>query len=163
VIGILETILIPQDRIKVIKDRPVKQKIEKTLSVKINFKDNLVEINGEGIELFQAKNIVKAVARGFSPERAFRLFDEKEVLEIIELTGLKDKKMKIIKSRLIGTKGKTRIVIEECSGCFISIYGKTVSIIGKYDQINVAKKAIKMIIRGSKHSKVYGFLQQSKL
>ena len=71
--------------------------------------------------------------------------------------------MKIIKSRLIGTKGKTRISIEECSGCFISIYGKTVSIIGKYEQINIAREAINMIIRGSKHSKVYSFLQQAKL
>jgi len=163
VIGILESILVPQDRIKVVKDKPVKQKIEKTINVKMQFNDNLVEINGEGIELFQAKNIVKAIGRGFSPQRAFRLFDEEEVLEIIELSGFKDNKMKIIKSRLIGTKGKTRRVIEECSGCFISIYGKTVSIIGKYDQINIAKEAINMIVRGSKHSKVYSFLQQVKL
>ena len=162
-IGILESILVPQDRIKVVKDKPVKQKIEKTINVKMQFNDNLVEINGEGIELFQAKNIVKAIGRGFSPQRAFRLFDEEEVLEIIELSGFKDNKMKIIKSRLIGTKGKTRRVIEECSGCFISIYGKTVSIIGKYDQINIAKEAINMIVRGSKHSKVYSFLQQVKL
>ena len=162
-IGILESILVPQDRIKVIKDRPTKKKIEKTLNVEIKFNDNLVEIEGEGVELFQAKNIVKAIGRGFSPEKAFRLFDEEEALEIIELSGFRDKKIKIIKSRLIGTKGKARIVIEECSGCFISIYGKTVSIIGKYDQINIAREAIKMIIRGSKHSKVYGFLQQSKL
>ena len=162
-IGILESILVPQDRIKVVKDKPVKQKIEKTINVKMQFNDNLVEINGEGIELFQAKNIVKAIGRGFSPQRAFRLFDEEEVLEIIELSGFKDNKMKIIKSRLIGTKGKTRRVIEECSGCFISIYGKTVSIIGKYDQINIAKEAINMIVRGSKHSKVYSFLQQAKL
>ena len=162
-IKILESILVPKDRIKVIKDRPVKQKIEKTLNVKIKFEDNLVEIKGEGIELFQAKNIVKAIGRGFSPEKAFRLFDEEEVLEIIELTGFKDNKMKIIRSRLIGTKGKTRRAIEESSGCFISIYGKTVCIIGKYEQINIAREAIDMIIRGSKHSKVYGFLQQSKL
>lgn len=162
-IRILETVSVPKDRIKVIKDRPIKQKIEKTLHVEIKFEDNLIEINGEGIELFQAKNIVKAIGRGFSPEKSFRLFDEEEVLEIIQLTGFKDKKMKIIKSRLIGTKGKTRRAIEECSGCFISIYGKTVCIIGKYEQINIAKEAINMIIRGSKHSKVYGFLQQAKL
>lgn len=160
-IKILESILIPQDRIKVVKDGPVKKKIEKTLSVKINFEENLVEINGEGIELFQAKNIVKAIGRGFSPEKAFRLFDEEEMLEVIELE-FKDKKMKIIKSRLIGTHGKTRIVIEEYSGCSMSVYGKTVSIIGKYDQISIAEEAINMILRGSKHGNVYGFLRQTK-
>jgi len=163
VIRILENVLVPQERIKVIKDRPVKQRIEKTLNVTIDFNDNLVEIGGEGLELFQAKNIVKAIGRGFSPKRAFRLFDEEEFLEIIELTGFKDNKMKIIKSRLIGTKGKTRIIIEKDSGCFMSVYGKTVSLIGKYDQIEIAKRAINMILKGSKHSKVYGFLQKTKM
>ena len=38
-----------------------------------------------------------------------------------------------------------------------------VRVIGKYDQINIAKEAIEMIVRGSKHSKVYNFLQQAKL
>jgi ribosomal RNA assembly protein len=162
VVNILESVLVPQDRVKVIKDSPTKQKIEKTLNVKIEFKENLVEIVGEGIELFQAKNIVKAIGRGFSPKRAFRLFDEECFLEIIELSGFKDNKMKVIKSRLIGTRGKTRITIEKDSGCFISIYGKTVSIIGKYNEIEIAREAVKMIIRGSKHSKVYGFLQKAK-
>lgn len=71
--------------------------------------------------------------------------------------------MKVMKSRLIGTKGRTRKAIEEYSGCSVSIYGKTVSIIGEYSQINIAKEAINMVIRGSKHSKIYGFLHQAKL
>lgn len=136
--------------------------IERKLKVSLEFKDNLVEIDGEGIELLQAKSIVKAIARGFSPKRAFRLFDEEEALEIIELEGFKENKMKVLKSRLIGTRGKARIIIEKDSGCFMSVYGKTVSLIGKYDQIEIAKEAVRMILRGSKHSKVYGFLQHSK-
>jgi len=163
VIFILEIVLVPKDRIRVVKDKEVKEKIEKSLNVKLSFQDNSVLIEGEGLELFQTKNIVKAIGRGFSPEKAFRLFNEEENLEIIELTEFKDKKMKTIKSRLIGTDGKTRKMIESCSGCSVSVYGKTVSIIGKYDQINIAKEAINMILRGSKHSKVYGFLQEAKL
>jgi len=129
----------------------------------LSFQENSVIIEGEGIDLFQAKNIVKAIGRGFSPERAFRLLNEEESLEIIELSRFSDKKIKVIKSRLIGTKGKTRRAIEEFSGCSVSVYGKTVCIIGKYDQMNIAREAIKMIIRGAKHSKVYNFLQQAKL
>ena len=161
-IRILETLLVPYDRIKVIKDSPVKKRIEEALNVKIQFNDNLVEIEGKGVELFQAKNVVKAIARGFSPKKAFRLFDEDEALEVIELEGFKDNKMKVIKARLIGTRGKTRIIIEKDSGCFMSVYGKTICLIGKYNEIEIAREAVKMIIRGSKHSKVYGFLQQAK-
>jgi len=91
------------------------------------------------------------------------LLNEEETLEIIKLTGFTDKKIKVIKARLIGTKGKTRRLIENFSGCSVSIYGKTVCIIGNFEQMNIARNAIKMIIRGSKHSKVYGFLQQANL
>jgi ribosomal RNA assembly protein len=162
VVKILEAVLVPEKRINVIKDGPVKSMIERKLNVTLDFKENLVEISGKGVELFQAKSIVKAIARGFSPKRAFRLFDEGESLEIIELEGFKDNKMKIIKARLIGTRGKTRIIIEKDSGCFMSVYGKTVCLIGKFEQIEIAKEAVKMIVRGSKHSKVYGFLQRSR-
>jgi ribosomal RNA assembly protein len=159
--NILENVMVPQDRIKVIRDGPVKQRIEETLKVKISFDDNLVEIEGEGVELFQAKAVVKAIGRGFSPRKAFRLFDEEMCLEIIELAGFKENKMKVVKSRLIGTKGKARRIIEKDSGCFMSVYGKTVSLIGKYEQLEIAKEAVRMILRGSKHSKVYGFLQKA--
>ncbi len=155
--------LVPKERIKVIKDQKTVKKIENSIKIKISFEENSVMIEGEGVELFQAKNIVKAIARGFSPEKAFRLLDEEETLEIIELTGFTDKKMKVIKARLIGTKGKTRKLIENFSGCSVSVYGKTVCLIGNFEQMKIAREAIKMVIRGSKHSKVYGFLQQASL
>lgn len=153
---------VPKERIKVVKDQKIVKKLEGSIKIKLSFEENSVIIEGEGLELFQAKNIVKAIGRGFSPEKAFRLLNEEENLEIIELTGFNDKKMKIIKSRLIGSKGKTRRLIENFSGCSVSIYGKTVCIIGKHDQMTIAEEAIKMIIRGTKHSKVYGFLHQTK-
>ena len=155
--------LVPKERIKIIKDQKTVKKLENSIKIKISFEENSVIIEGEGVELFQAKNIVKAIARGFSPEKAFRLLNEEETLEIIELTEFTDKKMKVIKARLIGTKGKTRKLIENFSGCSVSVYGKTVCIIGNFEQMNIAREAIKMVIRGSKHSKVYGFLQQANL
>jgi len=157
-----EVVLIPKERINILKAKETKERIEKELNVKLTIEENIVEIDGEGLTVYQAKNIVKAIARGFSPERAFRLLNENEQIEIIELRGFTDKKMRIIKSRLIGTKGKARREIEKWSGCSVSIYGKTVSIIGNYNQIEIAREAVNMIIRGAKHSKVYGFLQKVK-
>lgn len=153
--------MVPQERIKVIKDGKTRSNISKSLNVKLTFQENSVIIEGEGIELFQAKNIVKAIGRGFSPENAFRILKEDETLETIELNQFNDSRLKIIKSRLIGTNGKTWRMIEKCSGCSLSVYGKTVSLIGDYEQLNIAREAVQMIIRGSKHSKVYGFLFQA--
>lgn len=158
-----EVVLIPEKRIKVLKSKETREKIEYEVNVKITIQENIVEIEGKGLNLYQAKNIVKAIARGFSPEKAFRLFNENDQMEIIELKDLSDNKIKTIKSRLIGTKGKTRKMIEKWSGCSISIYGKTVTIIGDYKQLEIARGAINMILRGSKHSKVYGFLRKTKI
>lgn len=159
---ILEAVLVPYERVKIIEDGKVSSKIKKSLNVKLSFEENCVSMEGEGLELLQAKTIVKAVGRGFSPENAFRLLNEDENLETIELNQFNDNRIKIIKSRLIGTGGKAWKMIENFSGCSLSIYGKTVSLIGNYEQLNIAREAIKMIIRGSKHSKVYGFLYQAK-
>lgn len=155
--------LIPKDRIGVVKDKEIREAIEKNLNVKLSFKENLVEIDGESLDLFKAKNVVKSIGRGFSPEKAFRLFDEEESLKIIDLSEYSDKKTKVIKSRLIGTRGKTRRSIEYFSKCSVSIYGNTICLIGKYEQIKVAEEAVKRIIRGAKHSKVYSYLQDAKV
>jgi ribosomal RNA assembly protein len=153
----IESVNVPKDRINVIKDEKVKRGVENSLNVKLSFDENSVVIEGEGLDLFTTKNVIKAMGRGFAPDKAFRLFNEEEVLEVIEI-GEETNKLKIIKSRLIGTKGKTRRMIEEFSGCAVSVYGKTVSLIGKYEQISIGKEAVKMIILGSKHAKVYKFL-----
>lgn len=153
--------MVPQERIKVIKDGKTRSNISKSLNVKLTFQDNSVTIEGEGLELFQAKSIVKAIGRGFSPENAFRLLKEDNTLETIELNQFNDSRIRVIKSRLIGTNGKAWKMIEKFSGCSLSVYGKTVSLIGSYEQLNIAREAVQMIIRGSKHSKVYGFLFQA--
>jgi len=158
-----DTLLIPEERVGVVKDKKFKNKLESELKVKIKEYGNSIELEGEGLDLYNAKNIIKAVARGFSPQNAFRLLNEDEELEIINLAGDSDKKIKVIKSRLIGTKGKTRKMIEKYSGCSVSIYGKTVSIIGTHSQMEVAEEAIKMLIYGAKHSTVYNFLIKAKV
>ena len=158
----IEIVLIPKDRIGVIKSKKAKKELEEMLNVKLNFDDNTVLIDGEGLELFKAKTIVKAVGRGFSPVRAFRLVEDEMQFEIIDLGDITENKMKRIKSRIIGAGGKTREYIENSTYCFVSVYGKTISIIGTYENIQNAKAAIKMIMDGARHSSVYRFLDKIK-
>ena len=44
----------------------------------------------------------------------------------------------------------------------ITVYGKTIGIIGKWDGMRIAKEAIQMLLSGSSHSNVYRFLEQQK-
>lgn len=158
----IESVLVPKDRVNVIKDKPTKDRIEKETLVKLSFEENSVQIDGEGLNLFTARNIVKAISRGFAPEKAYRLLNEDELFDVVDI-DFETRKAETIRSRLIGTGGKTRRMIEEFSGSSVSIYGKTVCFIGKYEQIMVAKEAVRMLIEGASHAHVYKFLFDAKL
>ncbi len=152
----IESVLVPKERINIFNERVI-QEIEK-IGVKIRRTENNIEMEGEGLELLRAKNIVKAIARGFSPQNALLLLDESSVLEIIEIPG-NEKNVSRIKSRIIGSEGKARRRLEELTGCTLSVYGKTVSIIGEYENISFARKAVEMFISGASHKTVYRFLE----
>ncbi len=155
-----DSVLIPEDRINVLT-REVLKKIEGQIKVKITLDGNVVEIENDGFDVFIAKNVVRAVGRGFSPKNAFKLFGEENQIEVIALAG-SEKNITRIKSRIIGTKGKTRRLIERYTECVLSVYGKTVSIIGGVEKIKVARKAVEMIIEGAPHSAVYKHLEKSQ-
>lgn len=155
----IESVLVPRERINIFNEKIITE-IEK-LGVKIKRSENSIEIEGEGFEQVQAKNIIRAIARGFSPQNAFLLFNEDMLLEIIEIPG-NEKNIKRIKSRIIGTEGKARKRVEELTGTLLSVYGKTVAIIGGYEKISFAKKAVEMFISGASHKTVYRFLGKQK-
>lgn len=112
--------------------------------------------------VWKTNNIVKAIGRGFSPEVAFALNEDDVYLEVIKLTDYFGKSKKALaryKGRIIGRDGKTRDLIIEMADVSLVVFGKTVSIIGTIDNLLIAKEAIEMILNGSRHKSVYGFLE----
>lgn len=157
----------PLDRIAALigKAGETKKKIEKIGKVKITIDSESgdVEIDGsDPLKLLHAQHVTKAIARGFSPEKAFKLFEEDYLLDILELSDVTDSKKELenIRGRVIGTSGKAREKIEQEAGCFISVYGKTVSIIAKTHNLPKARKAVEMLLRGATHSNVYNTLKR---
>ncbi len=167
------SIRIPQDRIGVLigKNGETRNEIEKISGVKLEIDSetgdvNLDDENPKDPEMpLKVREVVRAIGRGFSPERAYRLFDAGVYLEIIDLkdyTGKNSKRVKTVRSRLIGTRGKTRRLIEELSESYVSIYGNTVSIIGDYIQMEISRESIMMILRGNQHGTVYKYLERKR-
>ena len=166
---------IPKERIGVLigLDGRVKSSIEDRIGVKL-------EIDGEHGEikiildektqdpsmLFKAKDVVVAIGRGFTPDHAFRLIrDEDSVFEMIDLRtifGRSESDIKRIKGRIIGMNGKTRKIIEELSNANVVVYGHTVGIIGTYEQADIARNAVQMLIDGCQHHSVYKFLAKKR-
>ncbi len=166
---------IPKDRIGALigPDGQIKEAIEKKLSVELIIDSETGDVTitlGKEDEdpslLFRAKEVVTAIGRGFSPDRAFRLMrDEDAVLEVIELRELFGRslsELQRVKGRIIGQEGKTRRIIEELTEADVSVHRHTVSIIADVEQMEIAREAIQMLLRGSQHSTVYRFLHRKR-
>jgi ribosomal RNA assembly protein len=120
------------------------------------------DAKAEGLVGLAARDIVKAIARGFSPDRALALRDEDMYLTMMDIrdyVGKSQKHIKRVRGRLIGTNGKTRRIIEELSGAEMSVYGNSIALIGDLDSTDVSKRAVEMILEGSEHAAVYRFLE----
>jgi ribosomal RNA assembly protein len=166
-------IRIPLERVGVLigPDGKTKQRIEEETGVSINVDSKTGEITideskAEDPSLaLKAMDIAKAIGRGFSEERALRLLDSEEYFRAIDIrdyAGKNRKRINQIKGRLIGSKGKTRRIIEELTGVDMSVYGNTVSLIGDMVRMTIAEKAVEMMLEGSEHATVYRFLENKR-
>ncbi|MFB5630566.1 MAG: pre-rRNA-processing protein PNO1 [Nitrosopumilaceae archaeon] len=166
-------IRIPEDRIGVLigKSGQIKSKIEKTCSVKLEIDSESGEIMLSGIgkiddiKPFKAMEVVMAIGRGFSPQNAMRLLKGENALTVIDLrefAGKSPTQIERIKGRIIGEGGKARTNMENLSGTNISVYGRTVSIIGSPTQLKLAVNAISSLSGGSMHGSVYSKLESAR-
>lgn len=159
----IDYLKIPLKYKKILAKRPkIKEEIEKRVGVKIVVNED-IQIEGDGLNVYLAKNILKAFGRGFKIEDAFMLLDDLYALEIIDLSEYtkSQNRIKVVISRIIGSEGKTKKYIEMHTNTKIAVSGKTVSIIGKWDEIELARQAIMMIVNGSTHKTVYRWLEQN--
>ncbi|NIA10151.1 MAG: RNA-processing protein [Nitrospiraceae bacterium] len=160
---------IPLERVAVLigKNGEVKKKIEDYgTEIHVDSKTGDVTIKGDDavVEL-DTQNVVKAIGRGFSPEHAMLLFNENYYFELIDVrdyVGKKTKSIHRVAGRIIGRGGKTRAAIEDATDTKISVYGTTVGLIGGIGGMDVAIRAVEMILNGSNHSTVYHFLDKEK-
>ncbi|MEM0218022.1 MAG: KH domain-containing protein [Desulfurococcaceae archaeon] len=115
------------------------------------------------LDLMKAQNIVKAIGYGFSPERAFRLLEDDQTLEVIDVrqyVGNRPNHVRRVLGRVIGEEGRARRTLEELTSTYISVYEPYVAIIGDYETANIAKRAIEMLIEGRMHSTVYKYVDR---
>ena len=84
------------------------------------------------------------------------------VMNLQEFVGKSTDQMERIKGRIIGEKGKARTNMENLTSTLISIYGKTVSIIGSPNQLKNTIDAISSLSSGSMHGSVYSKLEAVK-
>ncbi len=161
---------VPLDRVAVLigKDGVVKRKIEAAMHVKllVDSKEGDVVIEGEdSLQVYETQAIVKAVARGFHPDRALLLQDERysfDLINVQDYVGHSKKRVLRMKGRVIGREGKARKMVEDATDCSISVYGKTIGFIGRVEDVPVARQAMEMLLEGSPHGNVFKWLEIKK-
>lgn len=159
---------IPKERIAVVigTNGKTKSKIEKETNTKVDIsKEGLVEIvSDNSLDSWIARQIVKAIGRGFSPEHAFMLLDESSSFELIEMKdwAKNESQMKRLKGRVIGEDGKSKRTIEQLTDTHISVYGKTIGILGDSADVQTSRKAIEMLLSGARHATVYNLLENEQ-
>lgn len=162
----MKEVRVPEERVGVLigEGGETKQDIEDLADVKLEIKDNLAVIEGEPLSEMDAVNVVKAVGRGFNPDKALKLVEKDVILHFIEIKNFAETEnsRERLKGRVIGRNGETRTHLEKQANVDISVYGKTIGIIGFAENIQVVAESIKMLLQGSTHSTAYQYLEKNQ-
>ncbi|MBI2452054.1 hypothetical protein HYV50_03165 [Candidatus Pacearchaeota archaeon] len=137
-----------------------KENLERKLSIKIKIENNHVFIEGKPMAEYETSLVFNAIKFGFSVSKALLLKGEDMAFRIIHIRKHTKRKLKDIKARLIGTKGKTRRVMSDISNCEILIRESDVGILGSFKDVENAETAIISLIKGSKQANMYRYLEK---
>jgi ribosomal RNA assembly protein len=162
----MKEVRVPEDRVAVVigENGESREDIEKMTDCDLTIEDNLVRIEGDPIDEMDAQKIVKAIGRGFNPDKAIKLAEKNVTFHMMDVSDYESNKSRQneLKGRVIGRDGETRRHIEKEANIDLCIYGSTIGMIGKAGNIQVARQAIEMLLNGSSHSTAYGYLEKNQ-
>ena len=150
--------LICEKIVRIIKG---KKQLEKGLNVKLSIRGKEVTIEGEPEDEYIAEKVIDALEFGFPFSVAILIREEDAMFETLNIKNYtKRRDMKVIRARIIGKGGRTLATFSELTKCFFELKDNKIGIIGDLEYIKNAQDAMIYLIRGSKQSNVYGFLEK---
>ncbi len=164
---------IAKDRIGVLigKGGDTKRAIEEEAGCQLHIDSDSGEISAEWgydsdpIIRLKMPDLIRAIGRGMSPQRAIQLLDDDvhlRMYDIREWVGKQPNQIKRMRGRVIGRDGRIRQLVEELSGVEIVVYRSTILVIGEIESLAVASAAIERLLGGAEHGTVLKFLEKEK-
>lgn len=162
----MKEVKIPEERVGVLigEGGETKEEFEDLTECELVVEDNVARIDGDALAEMNAQKVVKAIGRGFAPDKAFKLMERNVALYIIDISEFAStsNSRDRLKGRVIGRDGEARRHIEKMAEIDICIYGKTIGMIGMAENIQVAQEAVTMLLNGSSHSTAYNYLEKNQ-
>ena len=162
----MKRVKIPEERVGVLigENGEILERIEEDTSTSIEVDGNEASIEGDALEEMTAQKIVKAIGRGFTPEKALRLVEECVEFHHIDVSDYASSRNSRdrLKGRVIGRDGEAREHIEKMTGVDLAVYGKTIGFVGPMKSIQVALEAVKMLMNGSSHASAWDYLERNQ-
>ncbi len=168
------SIRVPMDRVAVLigKRGATRKSLEKAANValEIDSENGDVSISWnpettDPVKMMKFPELVKAVGRGMSPQKAIKLLEDDcffKLIDMREWTGKQYLQQKRMRGRLIGSDGKIRRFIEQNSGCEMAVYGSTIVLIGDEEALPLASHAVERILQGAEHGTVIKALERER-
>ena len=140
-----------------------KKFLEKKLNVKLELKGKNLFVEGNELEEYTASRVLEAAGKGFDIDIALLLRDENYIFEVVNIKNISPRRnLSQVRARVIGKKGRTLKVLSELSDCHIILRDNNVYIIGPAEKIKQALNGLRKLIRGSKQSSTYSYLERQR-
>lgn len=148
------------------KLKRIKSKIEKSLDIKLEIlRDKVLieSVNEDALSEYIGKKVLEAIDFGFDANIALHLKSEDFMFEKIHLKSYtRQTRLRAVLGRMIGKNGRAIKTMSELSECSIKISDYDIGVIGNTDDVDVCMAALKKLIHGAPHSKVYAFLERNR-
>ncbi|KAF5398045.1 KRR1 small subunit processome component [Paragonimus heterotremus] len=92
--------------------------------------------------ILKARDVIRLLARSVPFEQAIRVLQDDMFADIIEINLANRERFLKRRNRLIGYEGETLKALELSTNCYIVIQGKTVSVIGHYEDLKQVRKIV---------------------
>jgi len=162
----MKEVKIPEKRVGALigKGGETKEEFEDLTGCDLTIQENVAQIKGDTLDEMDGQKIVKAIGRGFNPEKAFNILERDftfNYLDINRFANTENDKERL-KGRVIGRDGETRKHIEKMTETDICVFGKTIGFVGYPQNIQVARETVKQLLNGSSHSSAYNYLEKNQ-
>ena len=138
-----------------------KKRLEKALKIKISSEGKEMVIEGRPEDEYIAEKVFQALDFGFPMSAALLIKTNDYMFEIISIKDLtKRKDLGRIRARIIGKQGRALRTLSNLTECNFELKDNFVGIIGSPENIKYAQEGLSSLVRGSKHSNVYSYLEK---